>query len=155
MTGDRLKNLIHGIDHAQSKASGTFNVILTDAPFQLPPLKGLNLIKVDMPGTPVVWTGTRLGNVPVGEAQYTSFSFKDSLPDGKYQVSFATVSMDCIHLSHSMQAWEATEGEFTFTSDRTPGNERMYGTFTQCKMVLESNPTRFFYMSGDFDLNNP
>lgn len=146
------KHLIQNTDQAQSKAIGTFNVTLTGAPFPLPAQKRIEFTKIQMEGTPVLWQGQRVGYEQLpSTSEFIGFSFQDSLPDGRYPLSIATVSLDYARDSFK-EVWAGTAGEFMFTSDRTPGNEHLYGTFTNCKMVLETNASRHFYMSGSFDL---
>lgn len=146
-----LKYFIQNTDQAQSKAIGTFNATLTGAPFPLPAQKSIGFTKIQVPGAPVRWEGQRVGHAPPGTPEYILFTLRDSLADGTYQFSFATVGL-YYSRNEFKEEWEAIEGEFTFTSDRTPGNEHMYGTFTNCKMVLETNPGKHFYMSGNFNL---
>lgn len=144
MAEKHSKHLIHNTDQAQSKAVGTFNVTLTGAPFPLPPQRRLDFIKMQFPGSPVRWQGTRVGYEQyLYQAEYIGFVFDNSIADGTYPPSYSTVELFCSR-DQEREKWACVEGEFVFKSDRTPGNEHIYGTFTNCKMILETNPSKHF-----------
>lgn len=157
MSQAHLKDLIHHNEPGKSTATGTFNVTLHDAQFPLPQEKRLDFEKHlgDDPSE-TRWIGRRVGEQADANFQAVVLAISDSVPDGTHQVTyFGRVTVTYALVKNSLiVSYYAREGELTLTSDRTPGQEHIYGTFTNCRMVQDGAPQNEFRMSGTYDLKD-
>jgi len=155
MSQAHLKDLIHHNEPGNSKATGTFTVRLHDAPFPLPPEKRLDFEKHlgDDPSE-TRWIGRRVGEQADANYQAVVLAISDSVPDGTHQVKYfgAVAVIYALVKNDIIVSYYATEGELTLTSNRTPGQEHISGTFSNCRMVQDGAPHNEFRMSGNYDL---
>ncbi|MGY2107497.1 hypothetical protein [Pseudomonas pergaminensis] len=157
MSQAHLNDLIHHNEPGNGKATGTFTVSLDGAPFPLPPEKRLDFEKhLGDELFETRWIGRRVGEQPDANYQAVVLAISDSVPDGTHQVTYfgdVTVTYALVK-NNLIVGYEAREGELTLTSDRTSGQEHIYGTFTNCRMVQDAAPQNEFRMSGTYDLKD-